>query len=141
MKEKSKDDEIIRDRIRRVIVAHKSSVLFLADGKKGSALAGRLNNQINGDTTVSAETVMIVLRKFDDVSPDWLLLGVGEMRREDNKPQPMAEYKNIHAGHHNNNNIGSGTQTITVPQLPTMTKEQALAALIEQNKQLIDLMK
>lgn len=141
MKEKNKDDEAIRERIRRVIIAHKSSVLFLADGKKGSALAGRLNNQINGETTVSAETVMIVLRKFSDVSPDWLLLDIGEMRREDNKPQPVAEYKNIHAGHHNNNNIGSGTQTIIQPQQLTMTREQAIAALVKQQEQLIELLK
>lgn len=141
MNEQEKVDAIIRERIQRIIISHKSSVLYLADGKRGSALLSRLNRQINGGTCISAETIIIVLKKFPDVSKDWLLFGEGEMRIEDNKPQPMAEYKNIHAGHHNNNNIGSGTQTITMPQQPTMTKEQALAALLEQNKQLIELMK
>lgn len=136
-------NEIIRERIKRVINAHQSSVLAMADGKKGSALASRLQKQINEGTTISAETLMLVVEKFPDVSSEWLLRGEGDMRREDNKPQQIGGYENIHtSGQHNNNNIGSGTQTIyQQPELPSMTKEQAMAALIEQNKQLIELMK
>ena len=42
-----------------------------------------LNSQINGDTSVSASTIQLILSAFDDISAEWLITGNGEMYKTD----------------------------------------------------------
>lgn len=43
-----------------------------------------LNNQINSDTTMSANTILLVLDAIPDVSAEWLLRGTGSMLTKEN---------------------------------------------------------
>ena len=45
-----------------------------------------LNNQLNGSTSLSADTVCAIIRLFPDVSLDWLMLGEGTMLRSGSEP-------------------------------------------------------
>lgn len=38
-----------------------------------------LNSQINGETTLSASTILLVLEAIPDLSAEWLLRGTGSM--------------------------------------------------------------
>ncbi len=70
----------IRERIQGLLTAKKWSVTKLAQEiDKSSTSKVRLNRQINGDTTVSAETIELILTTFPDVSAEWLLRGTGDM--------------------------------------------------------------
>ena len=51
-----------------------------------------LNSQINGETSVSANTIRLLLSAFDDISAEWLITGYGEMYKTDfleNMDDPM----------------------------------------------------
>ncbi len=97
--------------------------------------------QINGNSKMGVATVEALLAYRPDLSAEWLLRGTGDMLIT-NKPTEI-NINNSNMGHHNTN-IGSGTQTIvTKPEqtLPRMSKEEALAAIIKQNADLIDYLK
>lgn len=67
----------IKDRLRRVLEVKNMSVSkFVEDVDiKRSTLSA----QINGSSTVSADTIKIFLQKFGNLSAEWLLRGNGEM--------------------------------------------------------------
>lgn len=89
---------------------------------------------------IPAYTLIGLLTVRPDISAEWLMRGEGEMLKTTQHEHNMT-VANTHFGHHNNTNIGSGTQTVTTqPQLPSMTKEQAMAALIEQNQQILNIL-
>lgn len=97
-----------------------------------------------GEAMASDLNVSMVIKfcqLYPQVSAEWLLRGTGDMLIT-NKPTEI-NINNSNMGHHNTN-IGSGTQTIvTKPEqtLPRMSKEEALAAIIKQNADLIDYLK
>lgn len=43
-----------------------------------------LNQQLKGERSISIDTVLNIISSFDEVSPDWLLTGKGEMLKRDN---------------------------------------------------------
>lgn len=44
----------------------------------------RLNRQLSHDSEITVDTVLRILERFPQVSPDWVLFGKGNMLREDN---------------------------------------------------------
>lgn len=73
--------EEIRSKIRKVLKANKKTVNSLA--KEHEAQQKTLNNQIKGDTALSASTISLILEWFPDISAEWLLRGTGEMLLSD----------------------------------------------------------
>ncbi len=132
--------DALQIRINDLISKKKVSVYKLA--KDSGLNQSTINPQINGTNEVQLPLILAILTLFPDVSAEWLLRGEEPMYRNniEQASKEVAEYSNIHMGHHNNNNVGSGTQTITQQQLPTMTKEQAMAALIKQNEQILEIL-
>lgn len=101
-----------------------------------------INDQINGTAKIGAVTLSALLAYRPDLSAEWLLCGTGDMLIT-NKPTEI-NINNSNMGHHNTNTNFGGTQTIvTKPEqtLPRMSKEEALAAIIKQNADLIDYLK
>lgn len=69
-----------RERIKSLLTTKKWSVTKLAaEVDETSTTKVRLNRQINGDTTISVETIELILTTFPDVSAEWLLRGTGNM--------------------------------------------------------------
>ncbi len=100
-------------------------------------------DQINGNSKIGVATIEALLAYRPDISAEWLLRGTGDMLIT-NKPMEI-NIDNSSRGHHNTNTANyGGTQTIvTQPEqtLPRMSKEEALAAIIKQNADLIDYLK
>jgi len=99
-----------------------------------------------GEAMASDLNVSIVIKfcqLYPQVSAEWLLRGTGDMLITAEGKSENIVINNSNMGHHNTN-IGSGTQTIVTKQeqtLPRMSKEEALAAIIKQNADLIDYLK
>ncbi len=99
-----------------------------------------------GEAMTSDLNVSMVIKfcqLYPQVSAEWLLRGTGDMLIT-NKPMEI-NIDNSNRGHHNTNTTNyGGTQTIIAqPEqtLPRMSKEEALAAIIKQNADLIDYLK
>lgn len=98
-----------------------------------------------GEAMTSDLNVSMVIKfcqLYPQVSAEWLLRGTGDMLIT-NKPMEI-NINNSNMGHHNTNTNLGGTQTIVTKQeqtLPRMSKEEALAAIIKQNADLIDYLK
>lgn len=100
-------------------------------------------DQINGNSKIGVATIEALLAYRPDISAEWIFRGTGDMLIT-NKPMEI-NIDNSSRGHHNTNTTNyGGTQTIvTQPEqkLPRMSKEEALAAIIKQNADLIDYLK
>ncbi len=69
-----------RGRIQSLLATKKWSVTKLAaEIDETSTTKVRLNRQINGETTISVDTIELILATFPDVSAEWLLRGAGNM--------------------------------------------------------------
>lgn len=64
--------ESLRERIKKVLKDHGTTANGISDGD--SAVQNRLSRQLR-EATVTAETLQLVLKKFPDVSAEWLLRG------------------------------------------------------------------
>lgn len=101
-----------------------------------------ISSQVNGKSKLSATVIAELLAYRPDISAEWIFRGTGDMLIT-NKPTEI-NINNSNMGHHNTNTNFGGTQTIvTKPEqtLPRMSKEEALAAIIKQNADLIDYLK
>lgn len=67
----------VRNRIREILNEKGVTVNSLA--KEFGENQSKLSKQISLSTTISANTILLVLRKFPDVSAEWLLRGNGTM--------------------------------------------------------------
>lgn len=98
-----------------------------------------VSNQINGDIELSLEILLAALSFLPDISLDYIFRGEGQQYRNQNET-PQAPYLNTPGAHDNITNVGSGTQIVGAGVKPTMTKEEAMAALIKQNQEIISLL-
>lgn len=71
------DAQSVRCRIKDILKVQGYSVLKLSNGNP--SLQVKLNKHINGNTTISLETIELILSTFPNVSAEWLLRGTGEM--------------------------------------------------------------
>ena len=69
--------EKLRERIKKVLTERELSVNALA--ATHGVQQKTLNNQIKGQTAISASTVLILLKQYPDLSAEWLLRGSGAM--------------------------------------------------------------
>lgn len=127
----------------RVLTAMKAcNISAYAIAKFCSMNERTVYEQINGNSKMGVATIEALLAYRPDLSAEWLLRGTGDMLIT-NKPTEI-NINNSNMGHHNTNTNFGGTQTIvTKPEqtLPRMSKEEALAAIIKQNADLIDYLK
>lgn len=72
-------ENTLRQRITSILELNKVTVNYLS--KKTGVSQVTLNKQINGVTTISAKTLLILLDYFKDISAEWLLRGEGDMTR------------------------------------------------------------
>lgn len=66
-------EEIVKQRIRELLSKKDISVTFLA--KTVGANQKTLNNQINGDTSLSTSTLLLIKQAIPEIDFDWLLNG------------------------------------------------------------------
>lgn len=71
----------IKERIKTVLRHYNCSINKLANGK--TATQRRLQRQINETSKVTDDTTNLILKSFPEVSPEWLLMGKGEMLTSD----------------------------------------------------------
>lgn len=64
--------EEIRERIKKVLKDHETTANGISDGD--SAVQNKLSRQLR-EAAVTVDTIQLVLRKFPDVSAEWLLRG------------------------------------------------------------------
>lgn len=70
----------VRERIKDVLKDKNMSINQLS--KNINVVQATLNRQLNGFSKISQGTVNAILAYFDDVSPDWLVLGDGQMYKK-----------------------------------------------------------
>jgi len=67
----------INQRVRQLLKNKKISVSSIAD--ELNVAQTTLNSQINNENYLKASTLLAIVRKFPDVSLEWLISGEGEM--------------------------------------------------------------
>lgn len=70
-------ENIVRQRIKDILKFKNISMTSFSRGD--SALQLRLSRQLNRNSSISLDTISIILDRFPDVSAEWLLRGKGEM--------------------------------------------------------------
>jgi transcriptional regulator with XRE-family HTH domain len=79
------------DRIQQLMKTYRLSAADLAD-TLGTERSG-ISHFLSGRNKPSLAFITKLLEKFPDVNPDWLLMGSGNMLRQDNKTQVQPEMK------------------------------------------------
>ena len=83
-------EDIIRQRINAIFQEKKTNPTRFSGEDK--AMQKRLSRQLNGGSSITAETILGILSTFHDVSSEWLLRGEGEMfkpqQEQTSDPQP-----------------------------------------------------
>lgn len=69
----------IKERIKKVMRDKGTNPFQLSKGS--TSIQQKFGRQINGDSMVTYETIMIILDAFPDVSAEWLMRGEGSMVR------------------------------------------------------------
>lgn len=70
----------VRERINEILAKKNISINQLS--KNIGVVQTTLNRQLNGFSKVSQSTINSILAYFNDVSPDWLIFGDGEMYKD-----------------------------------------------------------
>lgn len=139
----SKEEEMLKERIRHLLTMKRVSVASLADNE---TLRIRYRRQINGDASVPYTTIHLLLTMFHDISADWLVMGEGSMRKSDclaPKVYNHNQVTNSTAG----GDINVGVRTVAVPQTideiqvkdmqSTIAAQQQRISELENDKQLL----
>ena len=96
---------------------------------------GLANNSIRkklayGRNNMSTETLLAILETYPQLSADWLILGTGNMLREDNtKPKPELPNKDCQAS-----DLSEALQIIKKQQDTIIELTKALTTLIDTSK-------
>ena len=69
-------EELVKERVRALLSENKLNPTQLA--KMFDVNQKTLNSQINGTTTMSVSTILLILRAIPNASSEWLLRGEGE---------------------------------------------------------------
>lgn len=77
-------ENIVKQRIREALSANGANPSNLA--KRFGVNQKTLNNQINGDTSLSVSTILLIKEAIPDVSIEWLVMGEGEMLKQKKHP-------------------------------------------------------
>lgn len=131
------NDEILKFNVQKVLDEYKITL------SEFSRLANigytTLNSQMNNGK-IGTQFLLAILRVYPKISAEWLMRNTGTMFIEEKEPATQAPYINAPGAHGNITNIGNGSQVVGADAKPTMTKEEAMAALIKQNQEIISLL-
>ena len=78
------NENTVKERIRVALNANGANPTNLA--KRFGVNQKTLNNQINGDTSLSVSTILLIKEAIPDVSIEWLIMGEGEMLKQKKQP-------------------------------------------------------
>lgn len=84
-------ENIVRQRIKDILKFKNISMTSFSRGD--SALQLRLSRQLNRNSSISLDTISIILDRFPDVSAEWLLRGKGEMLIASTAPDGVQKIK------------------------------------------------
>lgn len=79
------NENTVKERIRVALNANGANPTNLA--KRFGVNQKTLNNQINGDTSLSVSTILLIKEAIPDISIEWLIMGEGKMLKQ--KIQPV----------------------------------------------------
>lgn len=110
--------EKLRERIKKVLTERELSVNALA--ATHGVQQKTLNNQIKGQTAISASTVLILLKQYPDLSAEWLLRGTGSMLLTEPQHETLTR------------EIREDTETIAALKETIAAQKIAIAALTDE---------
>ena len=93
-------EKILKERIKHLLVAKGITISDLTDDDNTYK---RLRRQINDDASIPYTTIVLILEMFHDVSAEWLVMGRGEMIRQD-----AITYNELHQASNNHGTIQIG---------------------------------
>lgn len=78
------NENTVKERIRVALNANGANPTNLA--KRFGVNQKTLNNQINGDTSLSVSTILLIKEAIPDISIEWLIMGEGKMLKQKKQP-------------------------------------------------------
>ena len=78
------NENTVKERIRVALNANGANPTNLA--KRFGVNQKTLNNQINGNTSLSVSTILLIKEALTDISIEWLIMGEGEMLKQKKQP-------------------------------------------------------
>ena len=124
----SKEEMIIKERIRHLLTFKRETVADLADTE---TLRVRYRRQINGDASVPITTLMLILERYKDISADWLLMGESPMRKDEHASPRIYNHNEV------NDSIAGGSINVGTSTIPYSVQ----ALLDEKDKRIAELEK
>ena len=88
----SNEEIMLKERMRFVLTQKRMTIAKFADNDETARC--RYGHQINGSGTVPYNTIYKMLYMFPDISPTWLILGEGTMKRQDETAPRFYTYHN-----------------------------------------------
>lgn len=93
-------EDSIRQRINEILLYYDITINKFSDGN--SALQNRLSRQLSRGSSITCDTICLILSRFPDVPAEWLLRGKGEMLiasspNEEKEEEALAEslFRNV----------------------------------------------
>lgn len=93
-------EDIVRQRIIAIFQEKKTNPTRFSGEDK--AMQKRLSRQLNGEASITSETILGILNTYPDISAEWLLRGKGEMliassQNEEKEEEALAEslFRNV----------------------------------------------
>lgn len=123
-------EKILKERIKHLLVAKGITISDLTDDDNTYK---RLRRQINDDASIPYATIVLLLEMFPDVSAEWLVMGRGEMIRQDavthnELHQASNNHGTIQIGNHNS--INSDTEALKARIRELENDKQLLQGLL-----------
>lgn len=109
----------LKERIKHLLVAKNITISDLTDDDNTYK---RLRRQINDDAAIPYSTIVLLLEMFPDVSAEWLVMGRGEMIRQDavthnELHQASNNHGTIQIGNHNSINSDTAALKARIAEL------------------------
>ena len=100
----SGEQKMLKERIRMALSAKGKTASDLGEGLNAKKMYQR---QILGESLVTYETIYKILYAYHDISPTWLVMGEGPMKRTDESAPRFYTTNNVHDNHNGGDiNIG-----------------------------------
>lgn len=125
----SNEEKMLKERIRILLAVKGKTASDLADPADENAKK-RYQRQVLGEALVPYSTIFKLLYEFHDISPAWLVMGEGVMKRKDETAPRFYTTNNVH-DNHNGGDINIGPEALIDKrisdiqrQLEEVTKER-----------------
>lgn len=131
----SNEEKLLKDRIIHMLSYKRKSITKISEGNE--SLRVKLGRQLNPekDTTVSFDTLYLLLYMFPDIDANWLILGEGPMKKTNNSPRIYNNHTDVHDNGSNTTNYGETAISLPVKMLLD-EKDKRIAELESDKKQL-----